>query len=463
MASTATNEVETDPAGGDPAASATASAASAARAAAGRGPAAALARKLSAAKAGASTTERTALRALRLAAARTADDLFDLPVAAIGATQDRCMIDDLRRHFSDNWLLVLLDGPDGRFGMASFDPSAVMVLIQQQTMGEVTGGTPSDRPFTDTDAALAEPLIEGILSRAADLAEVEHDRRCLTGYRFGARAADVQDLVLALEDDRYRVFDLTLDIAHGKVQSVVRFALPDLTEEEQGEEAAGPRGPHLDQAAGVIRAELTAVLGRIRMPLSRFARLAPGMLLELTDGDLARTELRTIAGGKVAVARLGQAGGMRALRMNEPPELRARPDPGEAFEPAGPASVGGFGMGGAMAGAMDGLPPMGGFSAGAGMAFGDDGDGAGDLPAWGADAEADDLPPPGGDAGFSDLPAFGGDDDGGLPPLGGGDGLPPLEGDGDLSDLPPLGGEDDLPDLPMGTPMSMDLGDLGDD
>ena len=437
MASTATNEDQTAGSGGD----------AAGAAAGGKGQGSALSRKLFAAKAGPATTDRTALRALRLGVARTADDLFDLPVAAIGATQDRCMIDDLRRHFNDKWLLMLLEGPDGRFGVASVDPETVMVLIQSQTMGTVFGGTPPDRPFTDTDAALAEPLIDGMLQRASELAEVEHARRCLTGNRFGARAEDVQDLVLELEDDRYRIFELRLDIAHGKVQSVLRLALPDLTEEESDSVANGPRGPHLDQATGVIRAELTAVLGRIRMPLSTFSRLKPGTMLELTSGELGKTELRSIEGVKVAIGRLGQTGGLRALRVNEPDV--APPSPAElaaSFEPAGGGpspldAMGGFGGG---MGAMDGMD-MGGFDAGDGAMAG----GFDDLP----DLPAMDFDPGGG----MDLPDIDAD-----PDMTAWSGDAEAEGLPDLPDLPPLGGGGDdggLPDLPMGTPMDLNLGD----
>jgi len=280
-----------------------------------------LERKLAAASAADRGTGRSALRALRLALARIAKKLYDLQLAVIGAKQTRCDHDGITRFLSDDHLLVLLDGADGLAGAASLDGSCVAALVQQQTMGQVTGNPMPDRAFTGTDAALAEPLIESLLARAAELSDDAEDQRCLSGFRFGARVDDARSLALALEADRFRVFELTVDIADGVMQGTMCLLLPDPPEDPDDSNkkgaAKGPKGPNLEQAIGVMRADLTAAICRLRLPLDELTAMQPGDVLPLVRERLEETELITIDGQTVAAGRLGQVNGLRALRLNE--------------------------------------------------------------------------------------------------------------------------------------------------
>lgn len=291
-----------------------------------------LERKLAAARDGAQSGGRSVLGALRLAMARTAAKLCDLPLAVIGAKQARCVLEDLGPFLADDRLLVLLERPDGQAGAVCLDANFVTALIQQQTMGQVSKLTGITRAFTGTDAALAEPLIEAMLARAANLAEQPPDQRCLQGYRFGARVEDARSLLLLLEADRFRVFDLTIDIAGGVGQGAVCLVLPDMPEDPQAANASGakqqPKGPHLDQAFGSIRADLTAMICRIRLPLSELAAMRPGDVIPLVREQLKETELISIDGQCVAVGRLGQVNGLRALRLNETPSQAGQQLPG---------------------------------------------------------------------------------------------------------------------------------------
>lgn len=162
-------------------------------------PISALRRKL--ASAGRETTSKgwSILRALRVATARTAADVFDLSLSVIGATQTWCQQGDLARHLDATRLLILLDGPEAATGALAVDRAVVGALIQQQTMGKVLGGSSGTRPFTSTDAALAAPLIDAMLTGAHELCDRQEDRDCLVGFRYGARSDDLHSLLLALD------------------------------------------------------------------------------------------------------------------------------------------------------------------------------------------------------------------------------------------------------------------------
>ncbi len=280
---------------------------------------------------------RSALRALRLAIARAAENVLDLRLSVIGATQWRGTADGLGRRLGGNRLLIMLDGPDEATGAVALDPGLVTALIQHQTMGRVIGGDVPERIFTATDAALAEPLIAAVMSCVPDLADDDLDRACFTGFRPGIWIEDFESLALALEGCECRLFDMKLDLAGGAGQGALSLVLPD-ADARQGSETADKDRADMAEALGAARADLTAVLCRMRMPLDALGRLAPGDLLPLAGYRLDRTGLYGIDGRMVASGRLGQAGGARAIRIGALSMHDAEP------VPYGPGNIGTPGM-----------------------------------------------------------------------------------------------------------------------
>ncbi|AVO36288.2 FliM/FliN family flagellar motor switch protein [Pukyongiella litopenaei] len=282
---------------------------------------------------GARPGARSALRALRLAIARAAEEVLDLRLSVIGATQWRGASDGLDGRLGGNPLLIMLDGPGGAPGAVALDPGLVTALIQHQTMGRVIGGDAPDRIFTATDAALAEPLIAAVMSRLPDLADDARDRACLTGFRPGVWVDSAESLALALDGCDCRLFEMKLDLAGGAGQGALSLVLPE-ADTRQGSDPAETDRADMATALGAARADLTAVLCRMRMPLDALRRLAPGDLLPLAGYRLDRTGLYGIDGQLVASGRLGQAGGVRAIRIGAPSMQDAEP------VPYGPGKIG---------------------------------------------------------------------------------------------------------------------------
>lgn len=266
-----------------------------------------------------STAGRSAAGALRLGIARAAANLFDLAVSVIGIRQSRVDQDAVGKYLSDERLLILLDGPPGLTGALVLDRALMVALIQQQTMGRVTAKAPDDRPFTATDAAMIAPLVDATLERAAKLAEQPADIQCLSGFRFGARVEDKRSALLAMDADAYRTFDLTLEVDGGPLQGEMCLILPEPKPQAETarDTSTAQDSPTLGHAIGVARADLIAVISRVCVPLSELSKMQPGDLLPLVQERLDRIELVSIAGHRVAVGRLGQTGGLRALRLNE--------------------------------------------------------------------------------------------------------------------------------------------------
>ena len=293
-----------------------------------------LKRKMAAGQGEAPSGGRSMLRALRLALARAGRDVFGLPLAVIGARQGRAIQETLARYLDDNRLLMLLDGPDRAIGAASVDRSCLAALIQRQTMGTVTGMEPVERGFTGTDAALVAPLIDATIKRATVRADLAADRHCISGFRFGARVSDVRALLLALEAERCRVFDLTAEFAGGKSQGTVCLVFPELIPIPTVGSSDG--SGRMERAIAKARADLMAVVGHLRLPLAELSHLRVGDVLPLTIPHLDRADLVSIDGRSVVSARLGQAGGMRALRLNEIGVAEARSERKPDFRPNSP-------------------------------------------------------------------------------------------------------------------------------
>ncbi|WP_264210012.1 FliM/FliN family flagellar motor C-terminal domain-containing protein [Leisingera thetidis] len=406
---------------------------------AGSGKQGVLARKLAATKEGVGALASSlTLKALRRSVARAAADLCDLPMAVLAARQSNRIPEDLAERLSDKDLLVVLDCPHGRTGAASMDAATVTALIQQQTIGAVIGKAPDERHYTPTDAAMTAEFLERTFAKVVAMLEGHADQAIFTGYRFGAQVENVRSLVLGMEAEDYRVIELNLDLACGAMQGVMRLILPEPTPEElQDGQGGGAQGPSLGRNLGSIRAELTAVLCRMRVPLREFAGLKVGDSLPLDSAFLYETDLLTIGGQSVAQGRLGQMNGARAVRLNQ---SGARLAAGSGTEDVGFADGAG----------MEALP--------------------GGPPAIDMGIAAQGLQDPMDDMGLPALDAAPGLDGGGFDLDGGADGgLPALPGDGmgggldggldpmDLSGLGADGGLTDLPDLP-----DFPAADLGD-
>ena len=295
----------------------------------------ALARKLTAGQEEQGDKPRSVLRALRLATARAAGDRFQLPLSVIGAKQSARSADTLDGFAGDDWLLLQFANAEGVCASVCLDIGAVSAIVQVQTIGEVLPGDPSLRGFTDTDAAMVAPLVEEVLARAVRLVEVSADQTSLSGFEFRTRLADMRTLSLAMVEDRYTAYDLTVELGGGLRQGQMSFLLPDRPDSQgDGDVAEDDAGPKLHQASGVLRAELDAVICRMSLPLSSLAGLSAGDVVPLTGSRLDRTEVLTIDRSRVAIGRLGQCGGMRAIRLNEytPPTALTHPENHEFLE-----------------------------------------------------------------------------------------------------------------------------------
>ena len=130
----------------------------------------------------------TLAKALRLTAAKVADDLLDMALSVVELRTERRVVDDVPALLVPQNLLILLEGPNRQRGAAVLDQSLVEGLIQKLTTGKVQPAPEGaeGRKLTDTDAAICAPFLDALIARAGQLPEAPKDQAVLRGFAFGA-------------------------------------------------------------------------------------------------------------------------------------------------------------------------------------------------------------------------------------------------------------------------------------
>ncbi|MBY5988173.1 FliM/FliN family flagellar motor switch protein [Roseovarius atlanticus] len=346
--------------------------------------------------------EMSPSKALRLALAKAASAQFELSLVVRMVEHEGVALTGIESLAGEDGLLILLDGLDGPPGAIKLDLQFVMALIEVQLMGEVRQGAAKPRPFTPTDAAIVQPLMNAVLEGYADQVDACDRMPRAARFRFGDRLENGRALALALWAPDYDLYRLNVDFGPGAKTGVMELILPERPPEPEAETNDGTTlARKLEENAMNAPVMLDAVLAPLRLPLKEICGWAPGTLLKLSPETVTGARVIGAKGHKVAPAALGQLNGFRAVRMvlkSEPgDEVAERSDGsgGSAMQEAGGRSSGE----GATAQDQTDLP---------------------DYPDAPALSDLTDLP---------DLP-----------------GLPDLD---DLPDLPDLGeGESDLPELP---------------
>ncbi len=273
-------------------------------------------------------------KALRLALAQASDLHFGLPMVVTTVEQVEIPQTALLEELDGGGLLVLLDGPGGARGAVRMDTGLLTALIEVQTTGRVTGRAFGERAATRTDAAIAAPLIDAALERAETQLCEEAPDHWAGGFRFGVMMEDARGMSLALEAAEFHVFRVTVELGRGAFPGSISFLLP-VPEPPPPPAAADDGGKMqrtLEQSAMSAPVSLDAVLARVTLPLTQLCGLAPGDVVPIQMDRPLQIRLEASRKHVVALGRLGQMNGGRAVRLTPAGEgaapSRAVPAPG---------------------------------------------------------------------------------------------------------------------------------------
>lgn len=280
-------------------------------------------------------TADTAPRAWRVSLGRAVLErlALHLEVGEVSDTQRR--LGELAELIPDRALLALLDGPEETTGVIALSPGMLSAVIEMQTTLRVAKTEPPLRRATRTDATMCAEMIDAALTDLGQELIHAPDVRWCAGFTYASFVEEASSLDLLLQDIPYRVLDCAVKVAGTQRSGRILLALP--------AEGRGPRPvprratPESDvQAAAAwsaevretvmhVEAPVEGVLGRLRIPLSQILTLRPDDVLALDHGGVDEVTLEAAGGTRIALCRLGQNRGMRALR------LRALEDPNRSI------------------------------------------------------------------------------------------------------------------------------------
>ncbi len=265
-------------------------------------------------------------RAWRLAFARAARDMMQLPLDFVGQTVQRLSLAELLDLPPERALILMLEGPEDGLGLLVMSPELLTGMVEVLTMGRCGAQPPESRKPTRTDAAMISPLADLALSNLEEALDCEGDLVWTSGFRYASFIEEPRPLGLLLEDVPYRALSAKLSLQQGaRVGDMVlvlpadgRGRKPKLRRNAVHDSVARPAFTAA-LAARVEAAEcvLQAVLSRLSMPLMQTMALQEGMVLPLRDAALDRISFEGLDGRRVAEGTLGQHRGMRAVRMSE--------------------------------------------------------------------------------------------------------------------------------------------------
>jgi flagellar motor switch protein FliM len=212
----------------------------------------------------------------------------------------------------------VLDGPAEAMGVIVLSPDVLSGLVEVQTIGRVSDHPPLARKPTRTDAAMVAGFFDAALAEMELGLSGRHELTWAGGYRYASFLDDPRALALMLEDTFWQVFEAELSLAGGLKAGRMLMALPavargaDVQIEDPREIAFHAA---LMTQIGHAECRLDAILARVSVDLTELMALGVDEALILPGASLDLVQLETTDGRRMATGRLGQARGMRALRL----------------------------------------------------------------------------------------------------------------------------------------------------
>ncbi|MGL4321828.1 MAG: FliM/FliN family flagellar motor switch protein [Paracoccaceae bacterium] len=261
-------------------------------------------------------------QAWEIALRRAAQDMISLRVEVTQSSLRLMSLTEFLEMPGARSLIGILDGPSEAMGVIILSPEVLSGLIEVQTIGTVSEQPPMARKPTRTDAAMVAGFLDSALSELDMALAGQAEAIWAAGFRYASFLDDARALALMLEDTSWQVAEVEVSLAGGAKVGRVILALPSIGRGSKGTaeiaaqaSKAAQFNADLREQIGHATASLEAILVRMQVDLAELLALGAEDVLPLFGASLDTVQIETLDGRRVATARLGQAQGMRALRI----------------------------------------------------------------------------------------------------------------------------------------------------
>lgn len=234
-------------------------------------------------------------------------------------------------------LLIPCAAPDGAEGFVALSHGGMTGLVEKTTTGRIAQSEPDPRPASSIDHLLCRGFVERYFEAWSELLSGTSHEAWVGGYAPAEMMIQPDVLSVSAPDIAYRAFvvrarfDGLRDAAFWVALPQNRPRAQQQVEPTEGERSVGEWAKDWREAVLESPAELDAVLCKLELSLDEVRRWAPGDRVPVPLSALSSVTLGRRNGPAVATARLGQARGVRALRLNEITTQRSK---GIASRPA---------------------------------------------------------------------------------------------------------------------------------
>ncbi len=256
-------------------------------------------------------------KALRIAFERAAEKSAEMEASIVGFTETRQTLVQVSQGIQGPNLINTIKGPGGAIGLAIWDMSAVSAFLEQLITGRIVPAQAETRAPTPTDAAVMVNILNLILGGFNTEMAAVPEAPPVIGFRQSGLLEDGRAVAMALEDIAYRVYELGLDMGNGAKKGQLRLVFPwDSATPQAGQGMGGSEWDKAwPQTIGGTQAAIQAILYRKSMSLNDITELQVGTLIPIPTEAIAAISLEGSDHRAVAMGRLGQSNGHRAIRV----------------------------------------------------------------------------------------------------------------------------------------------------
>ncbi len=264
----------------------------------------------------------TSSRALRLVLSKAASDTVGLVLTVQGVSEDVRKLDDLLTGLSNDLLLVGLMRDARLVGVAAIDMQLRAAILEMQIIRALIDKPADDRMPTGTDKVMCDPMLSTFLAALPEALLGTDLDGWVDDVLVGDRLESCRLAGLVLDDCHYTDMQMSVGLGITDRQGLLQIALPVPNRPAQPHDK-DPVSVDWDSALQDTVAEapasLDALLHEFTIPLAQANALAVGTVLPLPGCTVNSVRLMAPDGYEVAQAKLGQVGGMRAVRLQSVP------------------------------------------------------------------------------------------------------------------------------------------------
>lgn len=262
----------------------------------------------------------TVPRAAERALLRTFQDQLGLPVRVDDVVEGDDSVQSWSADIPEKALKLVLEGPGGRTGAAVLDPGLCAAVVEMRLTGHLADEQPPVRDVTAIDTALLEQFVNAAMTQFATRLDGMPQAGWAKGFKVARPIEDARLYQFALPEGPMPALGIKMTLGSGPRQGELRLLLPPLVAGQPVTGAAGQAGVDWTQSLteGFLGTNLPidAVMDRQAIPLAQVAGWKAGDMVPVSGAALNSVRLEAAGGTVLALGRLGQSSGQRAIKLH---------------------------------------------------------------------------------------------------------------------------------------------------